>query len=105
MNRNLQSNNKTGYVGCFFLSREQLYQGQIGINNRNIKLGTSTDSVVCAQMHNIAAIMLFGDYAGHVNDVPDPPLELVARVAQKVAPYITAERVTASYEAAFAYAA
>lgn len=105
MNKSKQHNNTTGYVGCWYSKRERVYYGQVGINNRKIKLGTSLDPVVCGQMHNIAAIMLYGDYIGHVNDVPDLPLELVSKVAAKIACFIPDERADAAFYEAFAYAA
>lgn len=89
MNRSIQSNNTTGYVGVTFSNRAKKYIAKIGLNDRDIYLGQSTDPILCAQMYNIASELLFKGFVGHVNDVPVPDLSTVKRVKEKLTPYIT----------------
>lgn len=86
MNRSIGRNCTTGYVGVCYMKRRNRYQAKISLNNRNIFLGTSTDPVECAQMYNIASQILFGEYHGHLNDVPDAPSEIYSRIEHKCRP-------------------
>ena len=86
-NRSLARNNTTGYVGVSLIKSKKLYRAQISIHERDIGLGRSKDPVVCAQMYNIASDFLFGEYKGHVNDVPDPPLELIQKIHERCRPF------------------
>lgn len=86
-NRSLARNNTTGYVGVSLIKSKKLYRAQISICKRDIMLGKSKDPVVCAQMYNIASDYLFGEYRGHVNDVPDPSLELIQRIHERCHPF------------------
>lgn len=85
--------NKTGYKGVSFIKRKNLYRAQIGINDRDIHLGSSKDSVKCAQMYNIAAQILFREYCGHINDVPDADSELQKKIENKLLPYLAESEV------------
>lgn len=83
MNRSISKINTSGFVGVGLNSRKNAYYAKIGLNNRNIHLGTSKDVIICAQMYNIAAQLLFGEYVGHLNDVTAPSLELIQKVEEK----------------------
>lgn len=87
MNRSLMDCSTTGFVGVSFVTSRQKYRAQIGLNNRDIYLGSSIDAVICAQMYNIASSFLFGEFKGHHNDVPPPSAELFNRMMQKLKPY------------------
>lgn len=80
--------NATGFKGVSFVKSRNIYRAQIGINNRDISLGKSIDPVVCAQMYNIAARLLFGDYCGHINDVPQPSIKLIEKIELRCQPYM-----------------
>jgi len=88
MNRSVQKNNTSGYVGVYFVNRKQKYCVKIGLNNKNIYLGYTFDPVEGAQMYNVASDILFGEFAGHRNDVPPPESELVKRIKLKCQPYM-----------------
>ncbi len=89
LNRSLQKSNISGFVGvCYIQSRNQ-YIARIGLNNRDIYLGAVKNYIEGAQAHNIAAEMLYGEFAGHINDVPPPTQELVQRIQMKCLPYLS----------------
>ena len=83
-NHSMFKSNKTGYIGVYFSKHSGRYEVKVGYNNKRIKLGSSTDDLVTlAQMYNIGALYLFGEYTGVLNDVPDPPEYLVKTVIEK----------------------
>lgn len=88
MNRSIGRNNTTGYVGVCYVDGKNIYRAKISLNNRNINLGQSVSPVVCAQMYNLAADFLFGEYRGHINDVPCPPEELKQIIEERCQPYM-----------------
>ena len=88
MNRSIGRNNKTGYVGVFFDTSMGRYRAKIGLNNRNINLGYSDDPVECAQMYNIGTELIFREFAGHHNDVPEPSIKLRRMIAEKCLPFM-----------------
>ena len=90
MNRSIGRNCTTGYVGVCYIKRKNRYQARISLNNRGIFLGTSKNPVECAQMYNIASQILFGEYHGHLNDVPQAPPEIQNKIETKCRPYIVA---------------
>lgn len=87
MNKSLQKNSTTGYAGVVFLKDKNRYRSVIGLNDRRIYLLTSPSKVECAQAYNYAAELIFGDYRGHVNDVPEPPDELKSIIEKRCRPY------------------
>ena len=95
MNRSIGRNNTSGYVGVCFVKSRNRYSAKISLNDRNINLGYSKDPVVCAQMYNTAASLLFRDYTGHHNDVPEAPLAIRERIEEKCKEY-TSESVMAT---------
>ena len=52
-------------------------------------------------MYNIAARYLFGEYVGELNDVPDPPREIIDSVIEKCKKYKESEEASAISEGAF----
>ena len=88
MNKSLQKNSTTGYTGVVYLKDKNRYRSVIGLNKRRIYLLTSASPEECAQAYNIAADLIFGEFRGHVNDVPDPPLSLTKLITQRCKPYI-----------------
>jgi len=88
MNRSIGRNCTTGYVGVCYHKQRKKYQAKISLNNRNIHLGTSSNPIECAQMYNIASLLLFGEYRGHQNDVPSANTELKNRIYIKCRPYM-----------------
>lgn len=88
MNKSIQKNSSTGYAGVTFLKHSGRYMARIGLNNRRIELGCSKDPVICAQMYNYASELIFGEFAGHRNDVPEPPGWVKQRVEERCRPYM-----------------
>ena len=87
-NHSIFQTNKTGYTGVYYSKCAGRYEVKIGYNNKRIKLGSSkNDLVTLAQMYNIGASFLFGEYAGQLNDVPEPPEDLVKYVTEKCKQY------------------
>lgn len=88
LNHGISKANKSGYVGAFFDNRKGRFCGKITVNNHGIRLGFTDNLIEAAQMYNIASELLFGEFAGHHNDVPEPTQELIARVTERCAPYL-----------------
>lgn len=93
MNHSIGKNCTTGYVGVCYMKRRNRYQAMICLSNRRIFLDTSTDPVECTQMYNIASQILFGEYHGQLNDVPDAPTEIYSRIEHKCRPYTMASMI------------
>ncbi len=87
MNSSLPRSNASGFIGVSFVTSKRRYRAQIGLGNRDIFLGSSKDPVICAQMYNIAAGLLFREYAGHTNNVPEPETSLIRKIESKCLPY------------------
>jgi hypothetical protein len=88
--------NKTGYTGVYFSKCSGRYEVKVGYNHRRILLGSTKDEnqlIALAQMYNIGASFFFGEYAGALNDVPDPPDELVKRIIAKCQKYMKAPAI------------
>ena len=88
MNRSIQSNNRTGYIGVSYSKKDGTYGAKIGLNNKNIYLGYTKDIVEAAQMRNYAAQLLFREYCGALNPVPEAPAHIKAKVERKLMPYM-----------------
>ena len=88
-NHSLFETNKTGYTGVYYSKCANRYEVKVGYGRKRIKLGSSKDDLITlAQMYNIGAAFFFGEYVGALNDVPDPPEELVTRVIAKCQKYL-----------------
>ena len=99
-NHGRYSTNKTGYTGVYFSKYAMSYEAKVGYNHKRIRLGSSKDDLVkLAQMYNIAATFLFGEYVGALNDVPDPPEELVKSVIAKCQKYVKAPDSSGAFAA------
>lgn len=88
MNKSLSKNNRTGYAGVYFDTRSGCYRAKISFNNHNISLGASDNPEECAQMYNVGSELLFRNYAGHHNDVPEASNEIRIKVTEKCLPFI-----------------
>lgn len=88
MNSSLPHSNSSGFIGVSLVTSKGRYRAQIGLGNRDIFLGSSKDPVICAQMYNVAAGLLFRGYAGHKNDVPEPLEELKRKIEGRCRPYM-----------------
>ena len=90
-NHSLFKTNKTGYTGVYYSKDSSRYEVKVGYRGKRILLGSSKDDLVTlAQMYNIGASFFFGEYAGALNDVPDPSEDLLKRVIAKCQKYIEA---------------
>lgn len=90
-NHKMFSTNKTGYTGVYYSSSANRYEAKVGYRSKRIYLGSSrTDIVLLAQMYNIAALYIYGRFAGELNDVPTPSDKLTKSVISKCEKYIEA---------------
>ena len=88
MNRPLGKNNRSGYLGVYFCNTSQRYKSKICISGHIIYLLTSDDKIACAQAYNYAADLLFREYRGYQNPVPEAPPSIKSIVDAKCAPYL-----------------
>lgn len=89
-NHGIFRTNKTGYTGVYFSRVSGRYEVKVGYNNRRILLGSTRaeeELPLLAQMYNIGARFFFGDFAGAMNNVPDPPDDLIHRITEKCRKY------------------
>jgi len=89
MNRKLGASNKTGYRGVTSNNCKGVFFSKICINNKRISLITSEDPIVCAQAYNYASQLLFRDFCGYQNPVPEPSAWLKRLIDEKCSPYMT----------------
>lgn len=87
LNKTLRKSSSTGYMGVSAVTSE-VYKASIQISGKGIFLGKSKNIIECAQMYNVASSILFGEFCGERNNVPEPSKELVARVTEICSPYI-----------------
>lgn len=93
LNRRIGKRNTSGYVGAFLYKPRNYYISRICINDHRIALHHSDSLIECAQAYNIASTLLFGEYAGHKNDVPPPSEELYRSVYEKCLPYLPQAKI------------
>jgi len=84
LNHGKLSTNKSGFVGVFKNKKNGKWHSKIMLNNKNIHLGDTDNLIEAAQMYNVAASIVFGEFAGHENDVPNPSKEIVSKVYEKL---------------------
>ena len=82
-NSSIRKDNSTGYLGVSYSSKTGGYSASAQRNGAVVSFFTGDDIVKAAQMYNIAAMMLFGEFAGELNDVPKPPPDLIKRVENR----------------------
>lgn len=87
MNSSIIRSSATKLRGITFDKSSGRYKARIGLNDRRIMLGSSKDPIECAQMYNWAAPIIFGEFAGELNDVPEPPEWIKRQVERKCEPY------------------
>ncbi len=88
MNTSIIRSSETGLRGITFDKSIKKYIARIGLNDKRIYLGSSSDPIVCAQMYNCAAPIIFGEFAGELNDVPEPPAWIKKKIEEKCKPYM-----------------
>ena len=93
MNRKIGRNNNSGYLGAFYNKHRKKYVGKICISGNQIYLHCSDSIVECAQAYNYASQILFGEFAGQRNGVPEPSDVLKEIVEKKCEPYIEQAKV------------
>lgn len=62
-NRDLQSNNTSGFKGVYFHTNKNKYQAQIKVNGRMIYLGLFENVKNAARAYNNAAARYYGEFA------------------------------------------
>ena len=83
-NHSLFQTNRTGYTGVYYSKCAGRYEVKVGYGGKRIKLSSSKDDLVTlAQMYNIGASFFFGEYAGALNNVPEPSDKLIKAVIEK----------------------
>lgn len=87
MNSSIIRSSATKLRGITFDKSSGRYKARIGLNDRRIMLGSSKDPIECAQMYNWAAPIIFGEFAGELNDVPEPPEWIKRQVERKCEAY------------------
>lgn len=98
LNKTIRKDSRTGYMGVGILT-PKVYKASIQIAGKGIILGKSRDKVTCAQMYNIASSLLFGEFCGERNDVPEPTEELKEQITAMCMPYMDlAKSITNSIE-------
>ena len=104
LNKSARSNNTTGYIGVHKSSGK--FQATIWIAGKDIRLIRCDNQVLCAQMYNHAARLLFGEFVGELNAVPDAAPNIKRLVEDLCLPYMKiASEVTAPVDAERAAAA
>lgn len=83
MNKKGQSNSFCGLKGVTYVKSKNTYKARIWLNGICVYLGSSRNPVIAAQMYNEAARLLFGEFAGGLNDVPKPNVELISAIYNK----------------------
>lgn len=83
LNKSYLHKSVSGYLGVTKMPGNSRYQARIGLNNRMIHLGVTKDAVEAAQLYNTAAQLLYGEFAGELNPVPDAPLHIVRQAVAK----------------------
>ena len=95
LNKSIRSDNTTGFIGVHRSGKR--YVASLWIAGNTVPLGTHADSVLCAQMYNHAARLLFGEFVGELNPVPDAEPDVKKQVEYLCRPYMKiAAEVTAS---------
>ncbi len=66
-NKSIQTNNKLGYKGVAIVSTKHLktprYRAQIGVNGKQIYLGSFNSAIEAAKAYDTAALHYFGKFA------------------------------------------
>ncbi len=93
MNHSKLSTNKSGYTGVFWHKGHKRWASNIVINDRHVYLGYLKDKTEAAQRYNYACSLIRGEYAGELNNVPEPSLETKRIVIEKIKPYINTTAV------------
>ena len=102
MNSSVIHSSATGLRGVTFDKSCGNYKARIGLNDSRIYLGSSQDPVECAQMYNWAAPIIFGEFAGELNDVPEAPEWIKRQVERKCKPYLV-EAMVATQPCGFTF--
>jgi hypothetical protein len=67
-NQNRQVNNQSGFKGVCWNRSKKLYSAQIQVDGRRVALGYSTTPQAAARMYDVAALVIYGDFA-NINGV------------------------------------
>lgn len=84
MNSRVSKNSVSGYKGVGFVKSHNMWRCRIMIQRKEFTLGEYSTAIEAAQSYNIAAQHLFGEFA-NLNEVPEPNLELINKVRNKIA--------------------
>lgn len=82
MNRTIQRNNQSGYKGVSYRRFCGDFVARICINNKCLIVFSSNNPIECASAYNYAADLLFKEYNGFRNDVPEAT-EKIKRVVRR----------------------
>ena len=80
MNQSRKKNSYSGFKGVTYVKSKRQYRARIWLNGICVYLGSAHNPVIAAQMYNVAAKILFRQYAGDLNDVPLPSREIIESV-------------------------
>lgn len=62
-NQKIQKNNKSGYKGVYFHTRDKMYAAQINCNGRKYHLGYFNSAIEAARAYDRKALKLHGEFA------------------------------------------
>lgn len=82
-NSSIRKDNSTGYLGVSYSSKNGEYRAAAQRNGVYVCFFAGNDIIKAAQIYNIAAMLLFGEFVGEMNDVPEPPLDLIKQVEKR----------------------
>lgn len=86
LNRSIRRDNSTGFIGVQKSAGK--YAARIWIAKNVIELMRCDNRILCAQMYNHAAQLLYGDFVGELNDVPEATPEVKRLVEKLCEPYM-----------------
>lgn len=87
LNKGLRFSSRSGFRGVSAIS-DVSYKAVINIQHRDIRLGISSSPEECAQMYNCANDLLYGDFGGYRNNVPEASSEMKQRIKKICMPYM-----------------
>lgn len=70
VNRNIRSNNKSGYKGVCWINREKKWHAFVGVNSKVLHLGNFNDIIEAHRHYCIAVITHYGEFANFGSNSP-----------------------------------
>ena len=90
MNRSLSKKRQSCYMGVSYSKTSKVFISVISLANNTITLLKSKNPEKCAAAYNHASLLLFKQFRGHVNNVPEASPELKKEVEAKMPVFVSA---------------